>query len=177
MKKLKDVDYKIISELIKNCRISDRKLSKVVGVSQPTVSRKRAWLEKEELLNFTAVPNFSKFGFEIMAFSFYSWMPKATGELIENPEEITKKFSTFLSKHKNIIFTSHGRGLGMERMMISLHVSYSDYVRLVHDVEQVWGKYLHQSNSFVVSLKEDVVGRQFSFKSLGEYINENRTIF
>ena len=64
----------------------------------------------------------------------------------------------------------------MERMMISLHVSYSDYVRLVRDVEQVWGKYLHQSNSFVVSLKEEVVGRQFSFKSLGEYINKNRTI-
>lgn len=53
MKKLKDVDYKIISELMKDSRISDRKLAKAVGVSQPTVSRKRALLQKEELLDFT----------------------------------------------------------------------------------------------------------------------------
>jgi len=36
MKKLKDVDYKIISELAKNSRTSDRKLAEIVGfLSQP----------------------------------------------------------------------------------------------------------------------------------------------
>ena len=170
MKKLKDVDYKIISELMKNSRISDRKLAKIVGVSQPTVSRKRAMLEREKLLDFTAIPDFSKFGFEIMAFSFYSWTPEAAGELIENRDAIMKKLATFLLKHKNIIFACKGRGFGMERMMISLHESYTDYVKLMHDVGQVWGKYLSQSNSFIVSLKEDVVGRQFTFKYLAEYL-------
>ena len=174
MKKLKDLDYKIISELIKNSRTSDRKLAAILGTSQPTVSRKRQKLEKEELLNFTAIPNFSKLGFEIMAFSFYSWTPQANEELIRNQEEILQKLSDFLSKNKNIIFTSNGRGFGMERMMISVHKSYSNYVKLMHDVGQVWGKYLSKSDSFIISLREDVAGRQLTFEHFAEYISQNR---
>jgi len=174
VKKLKDFDYKIVSELIKNSRISDRKVAMIIGISQPTVSRRRQRLEKEGLLDFTAIPNFSKLGFEIMAFSFYSWRPEANEELIRNREEILQKLSEFLSKHKNIIFTSNGRGFGMERMMISVHKSYSDYVKLMHDVGQVWGKYLSQNNSFIISLQEDVVGRQLTFEHFAEYIDQNR---
>ena len=174
MKKLKDIDYKIISELMKNSRISDRKLAKVVGVSQPTVSRRRTLLQKEKLLEFTAIPDLAKFGFEIMAFSFYSWTPEATGEMMENQEEIFKRLATFLSKHKNIVFTSFGRGFGMDRMMIAFHKSYADYARLMQEVKQEWGKYLRESCSFTVSTKEDVVGRQFTFKHLAEYIYEKR---
>jgi DNA-binding Lrp family transcriptional regulator len=174
MKKLNDVDYKIISELIKNSRISDRKLASTIGISQPTVSRRRHKLEKEGLLDFTATPNFSKLGFEIMVFSFYSWTPEATEELIKNQEEILQKLSEFLSKHKNIIFTSNGRGFGMERMMISVHKSYSDYIKLTHDVGLEWGKYLSKGDSFIISLQEDVVGRQLTFEHFAEYIDQNR---
>jgi transposase len=55
MTKLKDVDFKIIFELMKNSKISDRELAKKIGVSQPTVSRKRAKLEKEGLLERSLV--------------------------------------------------------------------------------------------------------------------------
>lgn len=171
---MKDLDYKIISELIKNSRISDRNLATTIGISQPTVSRRRHRLEKEGLLDFTAIPNFSKLGFEIMAFSFYSWTPEANEELVRNREEIFQKLSEFLSKNKNIIFTSNGRGFGMERMMISVHKSYSDYVKLMHDVGLVWGKYLSKGDSFIISLREDVVGRKLSFEHFAEYIEQNR---
>lgn len=174
MKKLRDLDFKIISELIKNSRISDRKLATTLGISQPTVSRKRQRLEREELLNFTAIPNFSKLGFEIMAFSFYSWTHEANEEFIRNQGELLQKLSEFLSKNKNIIFTSNGRGFGMERMMISVHKSYSDYVKLMHEVGIVWGKYLSKGDSFIISLREDVVGRHLTFEHFAEYIDQNR---
>jgi len=45
MTKLKVIDYKILFELTKNSKISDRKLAKKVGVSQPTITRRRAKLE------------------------------------------------------------------------------------------------------------------------------------
>lgn len=131
-------------------------------------------MEKEEILDYTAIPDFSKLGFEIMAFSFYSWQIEATEELTKNREMIRVKLSKFLSEHKNIIFTSNGQGFGMERMMISVHESYSDYVKLKHDVLQVWGRYLSQSNSFIISLKEDVVGRQLGFSVFGEYLLQKR---
>ena len=169
---MKGYDLKILSELMKNSKISDRKLAEIIGVSQPTVTRKRAKLEKEGMLEYTAIPNFGKLGFEIVAISFYSWTPEATGELSENREEILKKLSAFLSKHKNIIFTSNGRGLGMERVMISVHESYSDYTRLVTAVDREWGRYLDQNDSFIISTHVDIVGRHLGFKYLAEHLVE-----
>lgn len=174
MKKLKDTDYKIISELMKNSKISDRKLAMVVGVSQPTVSRKRARFEKEGLFEYTVIPNFEKFGFEIMAFSFYSWTHEANKAQMENQEVFLKKLSTFLAKHPNIIFASNGRGFGMERMMISVHKSYTDYVKLMNDVQEEWRIHLSKSNSFIVSLRNDVVGRYLSFKDVGKFLLSER---
>jgi DNA-binding Lrp family transcriptional regulator len=45
--RIRDIELKILSELMKNARISDRELAKKIGVSQPTVSRIRSRLEKE----------------------------------------------------------------------------------------------------------------------------------
>ena len=173
---LKALDYKIICELIKNSKISDRNLAKIVGVSQPTVTRRRTKIEKEKMLDYTAIPNFSKLGFEILAISFYSWTPEANKKLSENKDKIRNKLHTFLSKHKNIFFTANGRGFGMERVMISVHKSYSDYVKLMQSVSQEWGGYLSQSTSFIVSLTEDVEGRELSFGHLAEYLVEKLTM-
>ena len=164
--KLKDVDAKVLVGLMKNSKISDRKLADSIGVSQPTVTRKRVKFEEMGLLEYTAIPDFEKLGFEIMAFSFYSWTPEANKELAQHREEMLKKLPAFLSKHPNICFTSNGQGFGMERMMISLHKNYSDYAKLMNDVQEEWGTYLDKSSSFLVSLKEDVVGRHFSFKRI-----------
>ena len=170
--KLKDIDLKILSWLMKNSKISDRKLAEIIGVSQPTVTRKRARMEKEGVLEYTAIPNFAKLSFEIIAISFYSWTPEANSMRCENPEEIKNKLSAFLSEHKNIIFTSNGRGFGMQRMMISVHRSYSDYMRLVNAVNSKWGRYLDQSESFIISTEADAVGRHLGFRYLAEYIVE-----
>ena len=170
--KLKDIDLKILSWLMKNSKISDRKLAEIIGVSQPTVTRKRARMEKEGVLEYTAIPNFAKLSFEIIAISFYSWTPEANSMRCENPEEIKNKLSAFLSEHKNIIFTSNGRGFGMQRMMISVHRSYSDYMRLVNAVNSKWGRYLDQSESFIISTEADAAGRHLGFKYLAEYIVE-----
>ena len=45
--RIKEVEWKLISELMKNSRRSDRELAKTIGVSQPTVSRLIKRLEKE----------------------------------------------------------------------------------------------------------------------------------
>ena len=44
MSAIRDVEWKLISELIKNSRKSDRALAKAIGASQPTVSRLRSKL-------------------------------------------------------------------------------------------------------------------------------------
>lgn len=173
MRSPKKVDLQLMSELLKNCRRSDRELAKAIGSSQPTITRRRAKLEKERLVDsYTAIPNFAKLGFEIMAFSFYSWRLEATQQLIQDREAFMRKFNTFLKDHKNIIFTSNGRGFGMERMMISVHRSYTDYMKLIRAVNIEWGDYLSKTNSFIVSLQEDVVGRKLNFEHFADYLLE-----
>ena len=48
---------------MKNSKLSDRKLSKKIGVSQPTVTRRRARLEKEILDGYTAIPKWTELGY------------------------------------------------------------------------------------------------------------------
>jgi len=61
----------LLLEYLKDSDRSDREIAKVLGVSQPTVSRLKSKLVKEGLIrHFSAIPDFAKMGYEIMAFSF-----------------------------------------------------------------------------------------------------------
>ena len=62
MTDLKGIDFKILSELLKNSKMSDRKLAKKIGVSQPTVTRRRAKLEKDVIDCYTLIPEWEKLG-------------------------------------------------------------------------------------------------------------------
>lgn len=55
VKKLKLLDYRLLLELMKDAKRSDRQLANILGISQPTVSRKRAFLEKELIDGYTAI--------------------------------------------------------------------------------------------------------------------------
>ena len=171
MSSLRKIDLQLMSELIKNCRRSDRDLAKAIGTSQPTITRRRTKLEKERLIeSYTAIPNFATLGFEIMAFSFYSWRHKTTGaRALKDADVFMERFHAFLAGHKNIIFTSNGHGFEMDTMMMSVHKSYADYVKLMKAVNNEYGNYLLKTNSFIVSL-QDVVGRIMSFRHFADYI-------
>jgi DNA-binding Lrp family transcriptional regulator len=166
MKMLKDVDYKILFELIKNSKISDRKLAQAIGVSQPTITRRRAALEREKMLDYTAIPNLDKLGLEIMAFTYIRWNHK------ENSNEREFDAKAFLSKHPNVIFASWGQGLGMDRVFISLHRDYTDFAQFTKELKDMWGRFVASSDTFMVSLRGDNVLRQLSFKSLSDYMKQ-----
>ena len=54
----------LLLELLKDSKRSDREIAKVLGVSQPTVSRMRWRLEEEGWIkDFTVIPDFVKMGF------------------------------------------------------------------------------------------------------------------
>ena len=64
---MKKIMMRLLLELMKDSKRSDRELAKVLGVSQPTVSRMRSRLVKEGIIReFTVIPNFVKMGYENM---------------------------------------------------------------------------------------------------------------
>ena len=169
MTKIKDIDLKILSGLMKNSKISDRKLADSIGVSQPTVTRRRAKLEKELSVQYTMIPDFAKLGMEILVFHFVQW--KSEGyETLSKMEGFTKKVKDFLSKHPNIIFISSGQGLGMSRIAISIHKNYSEYVAFMTEFKEKWGPHAAKDDFFIVSLKSDRVRRCLTLKGLADYI-------
>jgi len=159
------MDLAILSALMKNSKISDRKLAKIIGVSQPTITRRRTRLEKEGLLDYRIVPNFEKLGYEILAFTLLVWKREEHMKLTQD-EDYMRRVQTFLSEHPNIVFASSGHGLGMTRIVITVHENYSEYVKLMRKIDDEWGVYMEKYDSFIVSLKSDNVLKEFSFEHL-----------
>jgi len=164
--KMKDIDLKILSGLMKNSKISDRKLANSVGVSQPTVTRKRAKMEKELSFEYTVIPDFAKLGMEIMAFHFVRWNPAHTHDMKVHEKILDK----FLSDHPNIIFISYGQGLGMSRIIISIHKNYSQYVTYMTELKKEWGTNAVEDATFIISLEGDITKIPLTFKYLADYI-------
>ena len=167
--KMKDIDFKILSGLMKNSKISDRKLADRIGVSQPTVTRRRAKLEKELSFDYTVIPDFAKLGMGIMAFHFTYWKPESY-EALTQLKGFTERVEKWRSEQSNMIFLSSGEGLGMSRLAIMVHKDYSEYVKFKAKLEKEWGQHLAKYETFIVSLKSDQVKRPLTLKYLADYI-------
>jgi DNA-binding Lrp family transcriptional regulator len=167
---VRNLELKIISELLKNSRRSDRELGKIVGVSQPTVSRTMKRLKGEGIIREeTIIPDFSKLGIELLAITFGIWSTERITAFSE--KERIEKAKKFISEHPNVIYASSGRGIGKERMIISIHKDYADYNEFMKNARTEWAN-LVELESFVISLKSDVAPFPFSLKNLGTYIEK-----
>jgi len=125
VKKMKPLDRKLLFELMKNAKRSDRQLAKLLGVSQPTVSRRRAFVEKELIDGYTTVPKWEKLGYEILAITLVK--SKSTLASKEQYVAVRKRGLEWLMKQPNIIMSGGCRGMGVNAFMLSVHKSYSDY--------------------------------------------------
>ena len=145
----KDLPQKLLRELLKNSKQSDRNLAKILKVSQPTITRARHKLEKSGMIqDYTIIPNFRKMGFEILALTFVKMRPEIlTPEVMEE----AKKYAT---RFPNAIFASTGEGLGMTGVIISFHKDYTDYHRKVNLLRVNWKDFTDDIQSFVVSIGE-----------------------
>ncbi len=66
--KLDELDREIISELIRNARVSYRELAKKLGLSVATVAYRVSKLQKSGLIKgFTTILNYEELGYEITA--------------------------------------------------------------------------------------------------------------
>jgi DNA-binding Lrp family transcriptional regulator len=149
---------KLLFELIKNSRRSDRDLAKILGISQPTVTRLRNVLEREAIKQYTTIPNLSYVGFDIMTFIFFR-----TKELVH---PLWDKGKEWAKEQPNVVFASSGQGMEADAVMVSVHKDYADFVRFYQDFRRDWGKYLHDFKIFIVSVSGSVTLKPFTFNYL-----------
>ena len=167
---MKDPELRLISALMKNSRSSDRKLAKSLGVSQPTVTRLRSRLEKEGYIQeYTMLPNLAKLGFEILAFTFYKLnVPLSTAEIAEARQTIMNRAQ--VSPTAVIMALGGFGGIDADRVIVSFHKNYSDYVDFLKGVRQVPNVIVAEPKNFLVDLKADTHFFPLSFSRVAEYI-------
>ena len=170
---MKDVELRLIAELMKNSRRSDRELAKIIGVSQPTVSRTIRRLEKEGYIKeYTVIPDFAKLGFEILAITFLGY--KAVD--LEDLQKATKIASDMLQKaYMECICIETGAGFGCQAAIVSLHKDYSEYVGFMKRIKQ--GAHERYSfmdtskyQSFLIGLKSGRRFRPLTFSTLANHV-------
>jgi len=165
---MKKVELKLISELMKNSRQSDRDLARTIGVSQPTVTRIRNKLEKEGYIReYTTIPDFSKLGYKIMAITF------ALSRFLEK-EEAERAGKTFADSVKDkqfeFIMLERGDGLGFDGVVISLHEDYASYLKVLEWLRQFDFLEMKKINSFLINLEDNVRYRPLTFSTLAKLI-------
>jgi DNA-binding Lrp family transcriptional regulator len=128
---MKEIERKLISELLKNSRRSDRELAKAVGTSQPTTTRLRTKLEKEGYIKeYTIIPRFSKIGYHIMAFSFFKVDSPVSEETLERFEKVLPE--RLAEDPCGIVMAKSCMGSTYDAVIVSFHRDYAafDYFRL-----------------------------------------------
>lgn len=164
MKELKPIDYKLLFELMKDSHRSDRQLAKALGVSQPTVTRRRSMLEKNYIDGYTIIPKFGQIGFEIAAFTFLkSKLKQKTGK---EKDEALKKMKDWYMNQPNVVLVQDGRGMGWDAICISLHQSFSDFAAFIRAQDSELSEWIIESQTFHADLKPGIAIKPFHLKYL-----------
>ena len=160
----KDLPQKLLRELLKNSKRSDRDLAKILKVSQPTITRTRHKLENSgKIKDYTIIPDFQEFGFEIMALTLFKMRPEfVTPEVLEKARKHAENFF-------DAILVSTGEGMGMTGVIISFHQDMTDYHRHLNVLRLYWKEFLVDIQTFVIPVGEEKIKR-FSLKYLADYV-------
>ncbi len=162
---------KLLKELLRNSRRSDRELAKAIDASQPTVTRNRRILAKY-IRSYTIVPEFSKIGYEILAITF----AKAKICSKKEAEEKVERARKWTAQHSSIIFACDGEGLGKDTVIVSLHKDYSKYANFMREYSVNFADFISDVQSFVTSLKTGMITKPFDLKYLADDVDNNISI-
>jgi DNA-binding Lrp family transcriptional regulator len=166
---LKDIELKLVSELMKNSRRSHRELARVLGISQPTVSRIIMKLEKEGVIKeYTMIPDFSKLGYKILALTFVRLKKALSQEQTDRAREIARKSVNVESFE--VVMLERGLGLDYDGVFVSYHEDYSSYTKFVEWLRQFEFLELKEIRSFLVNLEDEVRYRPLTFSALTSHI-------
>jgi DNA-binding Lrp family transcriptional regulator len=173
---LKNVEMKLIAELMRNSRRSDRELAHAIGVSQPTVSRMIRGLKKQGIIKeYTIIPDFKKLGYTLASFTFVRLNSKLTREEIQKAREITTHDMCKECPSEVVLFERGiGMGMGFTAVIIAFHRDYASYTRL-RDKIKIYN-FIDQlkTDSFMIDLKDEVHYRYLTFSTLAQNLLESQ---
>lgn len=170
---MKDVELRLIAELMRDGRKSDRDLAKKLGVSLPTVFRLRAKLKEEGYIKeYTIIPDFQKLGFQLVSFTLAKLKEHHEEEEISTARNTLRE----MLKPENVTTLLCMRGFGADTDFITIayHKDYRAYVEFVNLIKQQPLLDVEATRTFTSSLSQTHF-HPLSLQTLAEYIAKMRT--
>jgi len=167
-KPLKDVELRLISELMKNSKRSDRELAKIIGVSQPTVTRLRTRLEKTGVIReYTMIPDFRALGYTIMGATLLG-QREISEDKLKEIRKITTKIEE--SNPHAALLAVNGLGDDKNRLFITFYENYSDYVGAIRLTRQIPLVDVESIQSLLVDLNDETNYRVLSMSAIAKHL-------
>ena len=170
---LKDIELRLVSELMKNCRRSDRELARLLGTSQPTVSRLIKKLEKEGVIReYAMIPDFSKLGYEIMGITAIRIREheyeKGFDEIRRITTDIEKSNPYAALMAVNVMDT------GKNRLFITLYEDYLSFSNAMRTTKSLPFADTDSLESFLVDLNDETNYRILSMSKAAQHLLRKR---
>jgi len=159
------LESKIMSELLKDSRLSDRQLAGALRTSETNIARARSRVAKQLIDGYTIIPKWKEIGFEIIAFTFIK-NRKEVYLTSKKCDEAVKKTREWYREHPNVVFASAGEGLGFDGLFVSLHKSYSEFVRFKREHDDELRDTVTDSQSLIVDISPKTILKTFHLKYL-----------
>jgi DNA-binding Lrp family transcriptional regulator len=165
---LKDIELRLISELMKHSRRSDRELAKVMRVSQSTVTRARKRLEKTGVIReYTIIPDFCALGYNIMGATRFELRGEPAHE--KTKETRQKVIDAEDSPRINLI-AAEGMGREHNSLFVNFYESYSDYDEAINLLRQARVVNFNQIDTFLVDLNNKRSYRILSMSAVAKHL-------
>jgi len=166
---MKKTELKLIAELMKNSRRSDRQLARVLRCSQPTVSRMIKRLEKQGYIKeYTMIPDFQKLGYTLMGATLIG--------ITETPEikafeEIRKRTQEVEEKNPHaLLMAVNGQNRNKNRLFITFYKDYSAYSEAMRLAKSLPYVSLDTLESFLVDLSDKTNYKMLTMSSIAEHL-------
>ena len=164
---MKYVERRLISELMKNSRRSDRDLAKVLGVSQPTISRTIKKLEKEGYIKeYTIVPDFGKLGYTLLGYTLVK-QHQAGDEKVKEVKNETAKLDRGNPFAK--ITVVQGEGLGKDLLFASFYRDYSEFAEQMERIKRIPITDVNTIETFLVNISDPRNSRLLSMSKVAKH--------
>jgi DNA-binding Lrp family transcriptional regulator len=166
---MKDIELKVVIELMKNSHRSDRELARAVGVSQPTLSRTRTKLEKQGMIKeYTIIPDYSQLGLALMSMTFTKMRGPVSKEKVD---DMKKRARDTISEYPSaLILGNMGMGCNADYVAVAFHRDYNEYSEFMRDIREFPDVNIDETKSFIVNLLEKNQFQPLSFSQLAKYL-------
>ncbi len=139
-------EFQVLSELLKNSRISDQEIARRLNTSRPGIAKIRQRLEKKGvILGYQPIVDFEKIGLAVHATTLYRWIDyskqKELGEV-----------SSYIRSLPEVFAFVQGEGAGGKTdAVVSMHPNLQDFEAFVQKLKLCWKNNVDSVEMFISS--------------------------